>query len=70
LRCDPEVANLRITGTFQLGNIENVLAALPRTLPVDVVYRTRYWVTITAADDGSGGSSGSNAQAAQPAKHG
>jgi transmembrane sensor len=67
LRCDREVANLRITGTFQLGNIENVLAALPHTLPVDVVYRTRYWVTITAAGDGSGGSS---AQPAQPAKRG
>ncbi|HEY4354084.1 MAG TPA: hypothetical protein VGN31_22855, partial [Paraburkholderia sp.] len=57
LRCDPDVANLRITGAFQLGNIENVLAALPRTLPVSVVYRTRYWVTITAANNGSNGSS-------------
>jgi transmembrane sensor len=65
LRCDPVVANLRITGAFQLGNIENVLAALPRTLPVNVVYRTRYWVTITAAAH-----SGNDAGAASNAKGG
>jgi transmembrane sensor len=70
LRCDPEVANLRITGAFQLGNIENVLAALPRTLPVNVVYRTRYWVTIAAANNGSGGADGNSASAANNAKGG
>ena len=46
LRCDPAVARLRISGVFQLNRIDAVLAALPRTLPVSVVYRTRYWVTI------------------------
>ncbi|GAB7525125.1 FecR domain-containing protein [Paraburkholderia sp. 2C] len=61
MRCDPEITDLRITGAFQLDNIENVLAALPRTLPVTVVYRTRYWVTITAASHGnSGGNSDGN----------
>jgi transmembrane sensor len=48
LRCDPSVASLRITGAFQIGNTDNILAALPDTLPVRVVYRTRYWVTIVA----------------------
>ncbi|SDR50355.1 FecR family protein [Paraburkholderia fungorum] len=48
LRCDPAVANLRITGAFQIGNTDNILAALPDTLPVRVIYRTRYWVTIAA----------------------
>lgn len=46
LRCDPAVADLRITGAFQLNNTDNVLAALPDTLPVSVVRRTRYWVSI------------------------
>lgn len=46
LRCDPSVADLRITGAFQLDNTDNILNALPDTLPVEVLYRTRYWVTI------------------------
>jgi transmembrane sensor len=48
LRCQPEAAQLRISGTFQLGNTDAILAALPATLPVTVDYRTRYWVTVTA----------------------
>lgn len=47
LRCAPEVADLRITGAFRLHDIDAVLAALPDTLPVDVVHRTRWWVSIT-----------------------
>lgn len=50
LRCTPEVAELRITGVFQLDRIEAVLAALPDTLPVRLAYRTRWWVTIDAAE--------------------
>ncbi|MFC7288990.1 FecR domain-containing protein [Herminiimonas glaciei] len=46
LRCDPAVAGLRITGAFQLDNTDNILNALPDTLPVEVLFRTRYWVTI------------------------
>lgn len=46
LRCDPAVADLRITGAFQLDNTDNILNALPDTLPVEVLFRTRYWVTI------------------------
>lgn len=55
LRCDPAVAHLRITGAFQLNNTDNVLAALPDTLPVSVVYRTRWWVTIIPPQDKPGG---------------
>lgn len=47
LRCQDAVAPLLISGTFQLGNTDAILAALPATLPVRVGYRTRYWVTIT-----------------------
>ena len=46
LRCDPEVAHLRISGAFQLNDTDAVLGALPATLPVQVRYRTPYWVTI------------------------
>ncbi|MFJ4345464.1 FecR domain-containing protein [Pseudomonas sp. NPDC089401] len=48
LRCQPQAAHLRISGTFQLNNTDAILAALPATLPVNVDYRTRYWVTVTA----------------------
>ena len=46
VRCDPAVADLRISGTFQLNNIDGVLQALPALLPVHVNYRTSYWVTL------------------------
>jgi transmembrane sensor len=46
LRCDPAVADLRITGAFQLDNTDSILAALPETLSVQLVYRTRYWITV------------------------
>ncbi len=46
VRCDPAVANLPISGAFQLADTDNILAALPETLPVQVIWRTRYWVTV------------------------
>lgn len=49
LRCAPEVAHLRISGVFRLDDTDAILAALPDTLPVRVVWRTRWWVGISAA---------------------
>lgn len=49
LRCDPEVAGLRISGAFQLADTDAVLQSLPRGLPVQLLWRTRYWVTLQAA---------------------
>ncbi|WP_027014580.1 FecR domain-containing protein [Comamonas composti] len=47
LHCDPAVAELRISGTFQLqGDTTAVLESLPQVLPVAVRYRTRYWITL------------------------
>jgi transmembrane sensor len=46
LRCDPAVADLRISGTFQINNTDQILSALPYTLPVSVRYQTAYWVSI------------------------
>ncbi|CAN5587118.1 FecR domain-containing protein [soil metagenome] len=48
LRCDPAVAELRISGAFQLRDTTPVLDSLPQALPVDVIYRTRFWVTLVA----------------------
>lgn len=47
LRCDAGVANLPVSGTFQLGDTDSILALLAYTLPVRVQQRTRYWVTVT-----------------------
>jgi transmembrane sensor len=47
-RCEPDVADLRISGTFQLQDTENALAAVAMTFPVRVRYVTRYWVTLGA----------------------
>ena len=49
VRCDPAVAGLRISGAFQLGDTEYILAMVRETLPVQVVTRTRYWVTLVPA---------------------
>lgn len=48
VRCDPAVADLRISGTFQLRDTTPVLDSLPQALPVTVIYRTSWWVTLVA----------------------
>jgi transmembrane sensor len=47
LRCDPDVADLRVSGVFQLDDTDRVLEALRRSLPVKIERRTRYWVTVS-----------------------
>jgi transmembrane sensor len=49
LRCDPAVAGLRITGAFQLADTDAVLHNLLHLLPLRLLYRTRYWVTLLPA---------------------
>ena len=46
----PAVADLRVSGVFPLHDTDRALHNLERGLPVAVVYRTRYWVTVRAAD--------------------
>jgi transmembrane sensor len=48
LRCDPAVADLRVSGVFQLRDTGPILDSLPQALPVTVRYRTRYWVAVSA----------------------
>lgn len=49
LRCAEEVADRRVSGTFQLADNDQVLALIAQSLHLHVDYRTRFWVTLTAA---------------------
>lgn len=46
LRCDPAVAEIRLSGSYPLADTDQVLAMLADSLPVAVQRRTRYWVTV------------------------
>ncbi|WP_449124560.1 FecR domain-containing protein [Pseudomonas viridiflava] len=46
LRWEPELENLRVTGSFRLDDTDRVLSLLAASLQVDVHMRTRYWVTL------------------------
>ena len=48
LHCDPSIASLRVTGVFSLPDTDRALLNLTLGLPVEVIYRTRYWVTVRA----------------------
>lgn len=49
LRCEPEVAGLRISGTFPLDQPERILSMLVSTYPVQALKRFGgYWVTLSA----------------------
>lgn len=49
LRCDPQVAGLRLSGVFPVHDSERILATLPSVLPVRIRTRSRYWVLIEQA---------------------
>ncbi|MBC3205607.1 DUF4880 domain-containing protein [Pseudomonas sp. SWRI111] len=49
LRCAEEVADRRVSGTFQLADNDQVLALIAQSLRLHIDYRTRYWVSVTAA---------------------
>lgn len=49
LRCDPAVAELKVTGVFPLRDTDRALHNLALALPVAVVFRTRWWVTVEPA---------------------
>ncbi|MBV7501244.1 FecR domain-containing protein [Achromobacter sp. ACM05] len=46
VRCDPEVAGLRLSGVFRLHDTDALLAVVANTLDLRVVTRTSYWVTL------------------------
>ena len=49
LRYSPAVADLRVSGTYQLADTDEVLTLLAQALPVQVRYRSRYWVSLDVA---------------------
>lgn len=49
LRCDRQVADLRVSGVFSLRNTDRALHNLTLVLPVQLVWHTRYWVSVDAA---------------------
>lgn len=46
LRWSPDVAALRVTGSFRLDDTDRILGLLSASLPIEVQARTRYWVTV------------------------
>ncbi|MDR1935864.1 MAG: FecR domain-containing protein [Candidatus Accumulibacter sp.] len=46
LRCDPAVAELRLSGAISLADTDAGLAVLEKVLPLRIERRTRYWVTV------------------------
>ena len=46
LGCSAGIAELRLSGVFRLEDTDKLLALLPQTLPVQVRYRTRWWVSV------------------------
>ncbi|PHV39386.1 FecR domain-containing protein [Janthinobacterium sp. BJB304] len=53
LRCDPAVASLSVNGVFPLRDTDRALHNLALALPVQIVARTRYWVTLQALPQAS-----------------
>jgi len=47
LHCDRRARDLRISGTFRLDSTDAVLANLQASLPINVRYFSRYWVSIS-----------------------
>lgn len=46
LSCDPTIASLRVSGSYPLANTDRILDTLRTTLPVEIHFLTRYWVTV------------------------
>ncbi|NAW87335.1 FecR domain-containing protein [Photobacterium halotolerans] len=49
LRVDPQLAELSVTGVFDLDNPDQVLRQLEKILPIQARFLTRYWVTVIPA---------------------
>lgn len=45
---DPDIADLRVSGVYHIGDTDQVLHFLAQTQPVTVSYMTRFWVSVRA----------------------
>lgn len=50
LRCDPAAGHYLLTGVYPLADTDRILASVEKALPIKVIYRSRYWVTVTTRD--------------------
>ncbi len=50
--CDASVADLRVSGVYHVRDTDRALQFLLQTQPVEVVYRTRLWVSVGPAAQG------------------
>ncbi|WP_158601877.1 FecR domain-containing protein [Pararobbsia silviterrae] len=50
IRCDPSVAALRVSGSFQIDDTDRALRLLADTFALRVVMVTPYWVNVGAAE--------------------
>ncbi len=48
LRCDPAIAQLEVSGVFQLDDIDRALSALSDSLPVRIERFTPLWTRVVA----------------------
>ncbi len=48
VRCQANVGDLRVTGVFSLSDTDVALNSLAKSLPINIRYRTKYWVNIGA----------------------
>ncbi|SDU93427.1 FecR domain-containing protein [Pseudomonas vancouverensis] len=46
LRCHPDVADLRVSGAFSLKDTDASLRLLSDSLPLNISYLTRYWLSV------------------------
>jgi len=46
LVCDPQIADLQVSGSFPLADTDSVLDILAQTLPVTIQRRTRLWAAV------------------------
>lgn len=51
--CDPAVAEQRVSGSYPLVDTDRILEILQSTLPVRVLYFTRYWVRVIPRSTGA-----------------
>lgn len=48
ITCEKEVAALRVSGFYHVADTDRTLRFLASTQPVDIAYRTRYWLRVVA----------------------
>lgn len=50
IRCEDDIASLRLSGVFLLKDVDKILEILPTILPVKIKRLSRYWITLYSSD--------------------